>query len=74
MSVHYWSSGNREVDFVLVKGAKAVAVEVKSSRQRGRLSGMEAFSNEFKVHKKLLVGADGIPIEEFMTTDLLSWF
>lgn len=74
VSIHYWSAGNREVDFVLVKGAKAVAVEVKSSRRRGRLSGMEAFSNEFKVHKKLLVGADGIPIEEFMTTDLLSWF
>jgi hypothetical protein len=74
VSVHYWASSNREVDFVLVKGARVVAVEVKSSRRPGRLPGMKAFSDEFKVHKKLLVGADGIPIEQFMTTDLLSWF
>ena len=74
VAVQYWASGNSEVDFVLVKGAKAIAVEVKSARRGGRLSGMDAFSSEFKVHKKLLVGADGIPIEEFMTTDLLSWF
>jgi hypothetical protein len=74
VAVHYWSAGDREVDFVLVKGAKVVAVEVKSARRRGKLSGMEAFSKEFKVHRKLLVGADGIPIEDFITTDVLAWF
>ena len=74
VSVHYWSAGDREVDFVLVKGAKAVAIEVKSGRRRGRLPGMEAFSGEFKVHRSLLVGADGIPIEDFITTDVVSWF
>jgi predicted AAA+ superfamily ATPase len=74
VSLHYWAAGNGEVDFVLVKGAKAVAIEVKSARHRGRMAGMKAFSKEFNVHKKLLVGADGIPIEQFITTDLLSWF
>ena len=74
VSVHYWAEGDREVDFVLVKGAKAVAVEVKSAQRRGRLAGMEAFSKGFKVHRKLLVGADGIPVEDFITTDVLSWF
>jgi predicted AAA+ superfamily ATPase len=74
VAVHYWSAGNREVDFVLVKGAKVVAIEVKSTARRGRLSGMEAFSREFKVHRKLLVGADGIPLGDFITTDVLSWF
>lgn len=74
VSLHYWAAGNGEVDFVLVKGTKAVAIEVKSARHRGRMAGMKAFSKEFDVHKKLLVGADGIPIEQFITTDLLSWF
>lgn len=74
VAMHYWSAGDREVDFVLVKGAKVVAVEVKSTARRGKLSGMEAFSDEFKVHRKLLVGADGIPIEEFITTDVTGWF
>ncbi|MCY2926425.1 MAG: DUF4143 domain-containing protein, partial [Planctomycetota bacterium] len=32
VTVHYWASGDREVDFVLAKGAKAVAIEVKSNR------------------------------------------
>jgi len=74
VAVHYWSAGDYEVDFVLVKGAKIVAIEVKSTSRRGKLSGMAAFANEFKAHRKLLVGADGIPIEEFITTDVLSWF
>jgi hypothetical protein len=73
-SVHYWSAGDREVDFVLVKGHKAVAIEVKSGRRRDSLPGMAAFSAQFKTHRKLLIGADGIPIEEFLTTDVLSWF
>ena len=74
VAVHYWSAGDRQVDFVLVKGTKVVAVEVKSTHRRGKLSGMEAFSKDFKVQRKLLVGADRIPIEEFITTDLLGWF
>lgn len=74
VDVYYWATGNRELDFVLAKGAKAVAVEVKSSSRRGSLSGTEAFAKEFKTHRKLLVGGDGIPIEEFITTDVQSWF
>lgn len=72
--VFYWASGNREVDFVLAKGAKIVAIEVKSSYRSPRLRGMEAFAREFKVHRMLLVGGDGIPIEDFITTDPASWF
>ncbi|HIQ00062.1 TPA: DUF4143 domain-containing protein [Candidatus Bipolaricaulota bacterium] len=53
--VYYWVVGNREVDFVLVKGAKIVAIEVKSSYRTQRLTGMEAFAREFKVHRMLLV-------------------
>ncbi len=74
VTVHYWASGDREVDFVLAKGAKAVAIEVKSTARRGRLSGMEAFCAEFPVHARLLVGGDGIPLDKFLTTDVLHWF
>lgn len=74
VAVHYWATGDYEVDFILVKGDKAVAVEVKSKARRGKLSGMAAFAKEFKAHRKLLVGADGIPLEEFVTTDVDAWF
>ena len=31
-------------------------------------------AKQFKVYKKLLVGGQGIPIEEFITTDVDAWF
>ncbi len=74
VAVRYWSAGDSEVDFVLAKGAKVVAVEVKSAAGHRKLSGMEAFSKQFKVHRKLLVGPGGIPIEDFITTDVIEWF
>ncbi len=74
MSVHYWSAGNREVDFVLASGDEAIAIEVKSARRRGRLPGMDSFSGEFPVRRKLLVGGGGIPVDEFISTNLRSWF
>jgi hypothetical protein len=74
LNVFYWRDVNQEVDFVLVKGGKIIAIEVKSTRRRTSLQGMEAFARQFKVHKKLLVGGQGIPLEEFLTTDASAWF
>ena len=73
VSVYYWAAGDCEVDFVLAKGPKVIAVEVKSGRQ-GRIGGIDEFSSQFKVHRKLLVGADGVSVERFITTDVESWF
>ncbi len=66
MELFYWQEGNREVDFVLVKGEHLLALEVKSGRRKDRLPGLEAFARKFPVEKKLLVGADGILLEEFL--------
>lgn len=74
VKVYYWQEGNREVDFVLAKADKAVAVEVKSSRPRTAMRGIEAFAAQFPVHKKLLVGGQGIPVKEFLTTEPDEWF
>lgn len=62
----YWSSRNREVDFVLCRKNELVAMEVKSGRNKGSLPGITAFSQEFKVKRKLLVGPQGISLEEFL--------
>jgi hypothetical protein len=53
---------------VLSKGKELVAIEVKSGLRKTSLPGIEAFSREFEITKKLLVGADGIKIEEFLLT------
>ena len=74
LEVYYWRNVNREVDFVLAKGGKIIAIEVKSTHRRTSLLGIDAFAKQFKVHKKLLVGGQGIPVEEFITTDVDAWF
>ncbi|MBW2154545.1 MAG: ATP-binding protein [Deltaproteobacteria bacterium] len=69
----YWSSRNREVDFVLQRGDNLVAIEVKSNLRKTNLPGIEAFSKEFRVKRKLLVGAQGIPLQEFLLTPPEEW-
>jgi uncharacterized protein len=69
----YWSGRNREVDFVLATGKKLIAIEVKSGFKKPTLSGMEEFSKHFKVKKNLLVGGEGIPLDEFALTPPQAW-
>lgn len=68
MELFYWSSRNREVDFVLSRKNELIAIEVKSGRNKGSFPGIEAFSKEFKVKRKLLVGSQGISLGEFFLT------
>jgi hypothetical protein len=35
---------------------------------------MEAFSKEFNVKRKLLVGSPGIPLEDFFCVPVEEWF
>ena len=39
--LHYWRDGALEVDFVLRRGPRVIAVEVKSGPRKGRLHGLE---------------------------------
>lgn len=73
LELSYWSNRNKEVDFVLSRGDAAVAIEVKSSRKKTSLPGIEAFSKEFNVKRKLLVGSQGIPLDEFLTVPIEEW-
>jgi predicted AAA+ superfamily ATPase len=69
----YWREGNREVDFVMRKGRAVTAIEVKSGRTRDSLPGMSAFADAFKPKHLLLVGGDGIAIEEFLRAPVARW-
>jgi len=64
--LYYWNERNHEVDFVLARGDRIAAIEVKSGRRRDNLPGMALFARHHKVDKKWLVGADGIPVDEFL--------
>ncbi len=69
----YWSGRNREVDFVLSWGKVLVPIEVKSGRRKTSLPGVQAFSKEFRVKRKLLVGAQGITLNDFLLTPPEEW-
>ena len=71
--IFYWREGAREVDFVIRNGKKVIALEVKSGRKKESLPGMEVFTQNFKTHRQLLVGNQGIPLEEFLTAPLGQW-
>jgi uncharacterized protein len=74
INVYYWAGRNREVDFVLSGGDELIAIEVKSSAKKTNLPGISEFAKEFPVTKKLLIGAQGIEIEEFLLMPVEAWF
>ncbi len=71
--LYYWRQGDREVDFVVRVGQRLYAIEVKSSTRRDALSGMAAFRKAFEPDRSLLVGADGIDLEQFLSRPLEDW-
>ena len=73
IQLFYWAGHNREVDFILCRGKNLTAIEVKSGRPERNQPGIEAFSRQFKTKRKLLVGSQGIPLEDFLITAPESW-
>ena len=71
--VYYWRDRNREVDFVLRTGRTLTAIEVKSGRSPNTFPGLAAFAKEFGPDRSLLVGEDGIPLQEFLSRSAGYW-
>jgi predicted AAA+ superfamily ATPase len=69
----YWRERNYEVDFVVRAGRAVTAIEVKSGRGRDTHPGLAAFADAFKPTRKLLVGGDGIPVEEVLREPVAHW-
>jgi len=66
--IFYWRERSREVDFVVRMGRRVVAIEVKTSAGKGTFPGMEAFARTFHPQRTLLVGGDGLSLEQFFRT------
>ena len=72
--LRYWRNEGREVDFVLERGRRLVAVEVKSGARRPTLSGLREFEERFEVERSILVGEGGLPLSEFLSVSAREWF
>ena len=67
--VYYWRNNKDEVDFVLSRGRKKVAIEVKSGR-RTMNRGLTVFSKMYNPYRAFVVGSGGLTIDEFLSMDL----
>ena len=73
VEITYWRERGREVDYVLRRGHQLVALEVTTSRRKDGLPGLAAFTDAFGPARTLLVGGQGIPLEEFFLTPGDHW-
>ena len=73
IEIFYWLNRNREVDFILRLGKTLTAIEVKSTAKSYTLPGMETFCKTFPVKRRLLVGGQGISLDEFLATPTEHW-
>lgn len=64
-SVYWWRERDAEVDFVITKGRKRTAIEVKSGRIKG-VRGLGAFIKRFPGTYALIVGSEDCPLEDFL--------
>lgn len=66
--VYYWRHKNEEVDYVLKKGDKIIAIEVKSGITKFT-KGMDTFRKKYNPDKILLVGTSGLLWQDFLEID-----
>lgn len=67
-SLLWWRTRGDEVDFVVQRGGRTWALEVKSSRA-GKPRGLEALTRLVPDAQPVLVGPGGLPLETFFASD-----
>ena len=74
IELFYWREADKEVDYVLRFRDKLIVIEVKSSQEFMRHSGIDSFVKQFNPDRILLVGDQGIPLKSFLLTTPSSLF
>ena len=68
--LYYWRDKNDEVDYILERRGAVLAIEVKSGR-RGMNSGLPKFNERYKPYNSIVVGTNGISLEDFLSSDIM---
>ena len=71
--LHYWRDGDDEVDFVVEHRGRLLAIEVKSRADQARHRGLDEFRRRHPQARTLLVGADEMPLGEFLRRPPAAW-
>ncbi len=69
IQLRYWNVGNKEVDYVLRKGDRLVAMEVKSA-DADSVSGMKDFKARYVRAKPYLIGGQGMAPDAFFACEV----
>lgn len=69
----YWRERGVDADFVVRAGRRLAAIEMKSGRARELPTGVAASRTAFKPQRVLLVGGDGVPVEELLERPVEDW-
>lgn len=72
-NLHYWRERNDEVDFIIEKKGKVIALEVKTTTA-GSTSGMTAFQKQFSPTKILMIGKSGLAWQDFLQMNPVTLF
>lgn len=73
LAVHYWREGRLEVDFIVNKGRKLLALEVKSGNASGAKPGLDEFCRRHRGGRGLVVGSEDCPLGEFLRQPISRW-
>ena len=63
-----WRDGGLEVDYVLRRGERLAAIEVKTNAEAST-DGLAEFRRRFRPAASLIVGPAGMPLAEFLALD-----
>lgn len=72
-NIYYWRHRNEEVDFVLEKRRKLIALEVKTNMEKN-VSGINTFHKQFHPDRMLLIGNKGMPWQDFLNINPITLF
>lgn len=74
IEVYYWRERNKEVDFVLKKGHRLAALEVKTSSAGKPHTGLAQFQKHWPETMSWIIGPDGLDLADFLISDLTPLF
>ena len=74
VQLYYWRELGNEVDFVLERARRLIAIEVKSGARQPNLTGLKRFAERFNTERVVVAGAEGVSLAEFLSTPAGTWF
>jgi predicted AAA+ superfamily ATPase len=72
--VQYWRESPHEVDFILKRGSRLVAIEVKSGTEVAPPKGLTVFAGKYATARTLTVGEGGVSLSDFLARSAEDWF